>query len=100
MNMAQATGHAYALLADGSTVQIRPAGPADQQSIVFGREPSRGSRHGCAHYGDGFAVSTGWPRSAGAWYARLPETGIQPRRIRKSASRSGRRWLLSFRNLD
>jgi hypothetical protein len=72
-----------------------------QQSIVFGREtaPSRGSRHVCAHYGDGFAVSTGWPQSAGAWYARLPETRIQPRRIRKSASRSGRRWPLSFRNL-
>ena len=29
MSMAQAAGHAYALLADGSTVEIRPAGPAD-----------------------------------------------------------------------
>jgi acyl-CoA synthetase (NDP forming)/GNAT superfamily N-acetyltransferase len=27
--MPQAAGHAYALLADGSTVEIRPAGPAD-----------------------------------------------------------------------
>jgi GNAT superfamily N-acetyltransferase len=33
MNMAQATGHAYALLADGSTVQIRPAGPADFAAV-------------------------------------------------------------------
>ncbi len=29
MSMAQAAGHAYALRADGSTVEIRPAGPAD-----------------------------------------------------------------------
>jgi acyl-CoA synthetase (NDP forming)/GNAT superfamily N-acetyltransferase len=29
MSMAQAAGQAYALLADGSTVEIRPAGPAD-----------------------------------------------------------------------
>ena len=29
MSMAQAAGHAYALLADGSTVEIRPAGLAD-----------------------------------------------------------------------
>src|SRR6516165_901554 len=29
MSTAQAAGHAYALLADGSTVEIRPSGPAD-----------------------------------------------------------------------
>ena len=29
MSTAQAAGHAYALLADGSTVEIRPAGTAD-----------------------------------------------------------------------
>jgi acyl-CoA synthetase (NDP forming)/GNAT superfamily N-acetyltransferase len=33
MSMAQAVGHAYALLADGSTVEIRPAGPADFDAV-------------------------------------------------------------------
>ena len=33
MSMAQAAGHAYALLADGSTVEIRPAGPADFDAV-------------------------------------------------------------------
>ncbi len=33
MNTAQAIGHAYALLADGSTVEIRPAGPADFDAV-------------------------------------------------------------------
>ena len=33
MSMAQAAGHAYALLADGSTVEIRPAGPADFDGV-------------------------------------------------------------------
>jgi succinyl-CoA synthetase alpha subunit/GNAT superfamily N-acetyltransferase len=33
MRMAQAAGHAYALLADGSTVEIRPAGPADFDAV-------------------------------------------------------------------
>jgi acyl-CoA synthetase (NDP forming)/GNAT superfamily N-acetyltransferase len=31
--MAQATGQVYALLADGSTVEIRPAGPADFDAV-------------------------------------------------------------------
>jgi acyl-CoA synthetase (NDP forming)/GNAT superfamily N-acetyltransferase len=31
--MAQAAGHVYALLADGSTVEIRPAGPADFDAV-------------------------------------------------------------------
>ena len=31
--MAQAAGHVYALLADGSTVEIRPAGPADFEAV-------------------------------------------------------------------
>ncbi len=33
MSRAQAAGHAYALLADGSTVEIRPAGPADFDAV-------------------------------------------------------------------
>jgi acyl-CoA synthetase (NDP forming)/GNAT superfamily N-acetyltransferase len=33
MSMAQAAGPAYALLADGSTVEIRPAGPADFAAV-------------------------------------------------------------------
>jgi len=33
MSTAQAAGHAYALLADGSTVEIRPAGPADFAAV-------------------------------------------------------------------
>jgi acyl-CoA synthetase (NDP forming)/GNAT superfamily N-acetyltransferase len=33
MSMAQAAGPAYALLADGSTVEIRPAGPADFDAV-------------------------------------------------------------------
>ena len=33
MSMAQAAGHAYALLADGSTVEIRLAGPADFDAV-------------------------------------------------------------------
>jgi acyl-CoA synthetase (NDP forming)/GNAT superfamily N-acetyltransferase len=33
MSMAQAAGQAYALLADGSTVEIRPAGPADFDAV-------------------------------------------------------------------
>jgi acyl-CoA synthetase (NDP forming)/GNAT superfamily N-acetyltransferase len=33
MSMAQALGHAYALLADGSTVEIRAAGPADFDAV-------------------------------------------------------------------
>jgi len=33
MSMAQAAGHAYALLADGSTVEIRPARPADFDAV-------------------------------------------------------------------
>ena len=33
MSTAQAAGHAYALLADGSTVEIRPAGPADFDAV-------------------------------------------------------------------
>jgi len=33
MSMAQAAGHVYALLADGSTVEIRPAGPADFDAV-------------------------------------------------------------------
>src|SRR5579859_3122571 len=33
MSMAQAAGHAYALLADGTTVEIRPAGPADFDAV-------------------------------------------------------------------
>ena len=33
MSMIQAAGHAYALLADGSTVEIRPAGPADFDAV-------------------------------------------------------------------
>jgi acyl-CoA synthetase (NDP forming)/RimJ/RimL family protein N-acetyltransferase len=33
MGMAQTAGHAYALLADGSTVEIRPAGPADFDAV-------------------------------------------------------------------
>jgi acyl-CoA synthetase (NDP forming)/GNAT superfamily N-acetyltransferase len=33
MSMVQAAGHAYALLADGSTVEIRPAGPADFDAV-------------------------------------------------------------------
>ena len=33
MSMVQAAGHAYALLADGSTVEIRPAGPADFNAV-------------------------------------------------------------------
>ena len=32
MSMAQAAGHAYALLADGSTVEIRPARPTSTRS--------------------------------------------------------------------
>ena len=31
--MAQAAGHVYALLADGSTVEIRPAGPDDFDAV-------------------------------------------------------------------
>ena len=31
--MAQAAGRAYALLADGSMVEIRPAGPADFDAV-------------------------------------------------------------------
>jgi acyl-CoA synthetase (NDP forming)/GNAT superfamily N-acetyltransferase len=33
MSLAQAAGQAYALLADGSTVEIRPAGPADFDAV-------------------------------------------------------------------
>ena len=33
MSMVQAAGHAYALLADGSTVEIRPAGSADFDAV-------------------------------------------------------------------
>ena len=33
MGTASAAGHAYALLADGSTVEIRPAGPADFDAV-------------------------------------------------------------------
>src|SRR3974377_789546 len=33
MNTAQAVGPVYALLADGSTVEIRPAGPADFDAV-------------------------------------------------------------------
>jgi acyl-CoA synthetase (NDP forming)/GNAT superfamily N-acetyltransferase len=33
MRMAQAAGYAYALLADGSTVEIRPAGPGDFDAV-------------------------------------------------------------------
>jgi predicted CoA-binding protein/GNAT superfamily N-acetyltransferase len=33
MSMAQAAGQTYALLADGSTVEIRPAGPADFDAV-------------------------------------------------------------------
>ena len=33
MSMAQAAGPAYALLADGTTVEIRPAGPADFDAV-------------------------------------------------------------------
>ncbi|HTX27213.1 MAG TPA: GNAT family N-acetyltransferase [Streptosporangiaceae bacterium] len=33
MSMAQAAAHAYALLADGSTVEIRPAGPPDFDAV-------------------------------------------------------------------
>jgi acyl-CoA synthetase (NDP forming)/GNAT superfamily N-acetyltransferase len=33
MSMVQAARHAYALLADGSTVEIRPAGPADFDAV-------------------------------------------------------------------
>ena len=33
MSMAQAVGQAYALLADGSTVEIRLAGPADFDAV-------------------------------------------------------------------
>ena len=33
MSTAQAAGPAYALLADGSTVGIRPAGPADFDAV-------------------------------------------------------------------
>ena len=33
MSMVQAAGQAYALLADGSTVEIRPAGPADFDAV-------------------------------------------------------------------
>ncbi len=33
MNMAQETGHVYALLADGTTVEIRPAGPDDFDAV-------------------------------------------------------------------
>ncbi len=33
MSMAQAAGPVYALLADGSTVEIRPAGPADLDAV-------------------------------------------------------------------
>ena len=33
MSMAQAAGQAYALLADGTTVEIRPAGPADFDAV-------------------------------------------------------------------
>jgi acyl-CoA synthetase (NDP forming)/GNAT superfamily N-acetyltransferase len=33
MSRAQGTGSSYALLADGSTVQIRPAGPADYAAV-------------------------------------------------------------------
>ena len=33
MSMARAAGHAYALLADGSTVEIRAAGPADFDAV-------------------------------------------------------------------
>ncbi len=33
MNTTQAAGRAYALLADGSTVEIRPAGPADFDAV-------------------------------------------------------------------
>ncbi len=33
MSMVQAAGHAYALLADGSQVEIRPAGPADFNAV-------------------------------------------------------------------
>jgi GNAT superfamily N-acetyltransferase len=33
MSMAQAVGPVYALLADGSTVQIRPAGPGDFDAV-------------------------------------------------------------------
>jgi acyl-CoA synthetase (NDP forming)/GNAT superfamily N-acetyltransferase len=33
MSLVQAAGHAYALLADGSTVEIRPAGPADFDAV-------------------------------------------------------------------
>ena len=33
MNMVQPTGQVYALLADGTTVEIRPAGPADFDAV-------------------------------------------------------------------
>ncbi|HEX9623726.1 MAG TPA: GNAT family N-acetyltransferase, partial [Streptosporangiaceae bacterium] len=33
MSMAQETGHVYALLADGTTVEIRPAGPDDFDAV-------------------------------------------------------------------
>ena len=33
MSMVQASGHAYALLADGTTVEIRPADPADFDAV-------------------------------------------------------------------
>src|ERR1700758_2809652 len=33
MSMTQAADHAYALLADGSTVEIRPAGPSDFDAV-------------------------------------------------------------------
>ena len=33
MSMAQAVGQAYALLADGSTIEIRQAGPADFDAV-------------------------------------------------------------------
>jgi acyl-CoA synthetase (NDP forming) len=33
MSMAQAAGHTYALLADGSMIEIRPAGPADRDAV-------------------------------------------------------------------
>jgi acyl-CoA synthetase (NDP forming)/GNAT superfamily N-acetyltransferase len=33
MSMAPAAGHTYALLADGSTVEIRPAGPSDFDAV-------------------------------------------------------------------
>jgi len=33
MSMAQAAGHTYALLADGSMIEIRPAGPGDHDAV-------------------------------------------------------------------